>query len=106
MTRTRLVEYVCGLPSNDYPSHRAATRRLSRRRIFHRRYVGLAAKLAPLGNEPRASSESAAFPFIQDPDHAGARNRRPDLDREGLPIAFVEDIEGPKPTARRRARRP
>jgi hypothetical protein len=31
------------------------------------------------------------------PEHPGARNRRPDLDREGLPIAFVDDVEGPKP---------
>jgi hypothetical protein len=34
---------------------------------------------------------------IQDPDHAGAANRRSQFNREGLPIAFVEDVEGPKP---------
>ena len=32
---------------------------------------------------------------VEDPDHAGARNRRPDLDRQGLPIALVEHVEGP-----------
>ena len=36
---------------------------------------------------------------IKDPDHAGARNRRADLDREGLPIALVEHVERPEAAA-------
>src|SRR6267143_404127 len=49
---------------------------------------------SPPGRGGRTGGE-----VIQDPDHAGARNRCPDLDRESLPIAFVEDVEGPKPAA-------
>lgn len=36
---------------------------------------------------------------MEGPDHAHARNRRPDLDGEALPIAFADQVEGPEAVA-------
>jgi hypothetical protein len=36
---------------------------------------------------------------VEDPDHTGTGDRRPDLDRQGLPIALVEHVEGPEAAA-------
>src|SRR6266849_1526326 len=61
--------------------------------------AGLGGELGPVVHAYPGGAAVQLDEIIQDPDHAGARNGRPDLDRESLPIAFVEDVEGPKPAA-------
>ena|SRR5882724_935369 len=60
---------------------------------------GLSSEFGPVVDTYPRRATVQPHAIIQDADHAGARNRRPDLNREGLPITFVEDVEGPEAPA-------
>jgi len=47
----------------------------------------------------RTGSAMKVDQLLHDADHAGAGDRRPDLDRQALPIALVDDVERAEATA-------
>src|SRR5882724_2488842 len=72
---------------------------MAMRCAVHHSTKASAVSLGPLSTRTRAGRPYNGTQSSRMRDHAGARNRRPDLNRESLPITFVEDVEGPEAPA-------
>ncbi len=82
---------LIGLPGLDVADGNAL-----RRAPVHE---GLRGQLGPIVDAHPGGPAVQPNEVIEDPDHAGAGDRRSDLDREGLAIALVEHVERPEAPA-------